>query len=233
MSVIGEYANETKQLAYQEPSKTSLYTIPQGTILYHGSLTRETFNTHDIRLGDDKLIAYFSPSKRIAADYIVGCALYPTKPGFIHKFLVNENIPRIAIISPYEKKDHWTLQYLEDAYCSRRSDIQSNGIGFFFQKDNIDQFNDYPQNSVQVEDSSYEVEFALCNPSAHLTYIGTHRCVAMRQLSDLYKFNGTLSGVDPIQNAEDERKASEDRRNDELIDNAGLPPPPGTSEGPR
>ena len=107
MSVISEYdesGDNSKKLAYQEPSKTSLYTIPQGTILYHGSLTRETFNTHDIRLGDDKLIAYFSPSKRIAADYIVGCALYPTKPGFIHKFLVNENIRRIAIISPYEKK---------------------------------------------------------------------------------------------------------------------------------
>ena len=132
-----------------------------------------------------------------------------------------------------KKKDHWTLQYLEDAYCSRRSDIQSNGIGFFFQKDSIDHFNDYPQNSENEENNSYEVEFALCNPSAHLTYIGTHRCVAMRQLSDLYKFNGKINAVDPI-GAIDEAKQDQQRRNEAIdasnIDDAALPPPPGASE---
>merc|ERR1711916_34332 len=71
-----------RYLNYMEPSKTTLYVIPRGTILYHGSMVKESFNPYDIRLGDDRLVSYFSPNKRLAADYIVGCALYPTKSGF-------------------------------------------------------------------------------------------------------------------------------------------------------
>ena len=48
-----------KKLNYMEPSKTTLYKIPKGTILYHGSLTKEAFNPYDIRLGDDRLVSYF------------------------------------------------------------------------------------------------------------------------------------------------------------------------------
>jgi hypothetical protein len=237
--IIGEDVNNTSAvLPFQEPSRTTMYTIPQGTIVYHGSLTRETFNVHDIRLGNDKLIAMFSPSKRIAADYIVGCALYPTKPGFIHKFLVHKDIERIRILSPYERKDHWTLQYLEDAFCSRRADLQSNGVGFFFQKNDLDRFNDFT--SVQAQQQgptgTHEAEFALCNPSQHLTYIGTYRCVSMRRLGDLYKFNGTLQNVDPsqiaTQLASQDRQIVDKQRKDSqnLGDGALLPPASGTSE---
>ena len=70
-----------ERLNYMEPSKTTLYTIPKGTLLFHGSLNRESFNPYDIRLGDDKLVAYFSPNKRLTADYIVACAIYPNKNG--------------------------------------------------------------------------------------------------------------------------------------------------------
>ena len=75
-------------LNYVEPSTTKLFSIPKGTFLYHGSLNKESFNPFDIRLGDDRLVSYFSQSKRLAADYIIGCALYPTKSGFLHKFIV-------------------------------------------------------------------------------------------------------------------------------------------------
>ena len=86
-----------EKLNYMEPSKTTLYKIPKGTILYHGSLTKEAFNPYDIRLGDDRLVSYFSPNKSLAADYIVGCALYPTKSGFLHKFRVKKDIEKILL----------------------------------------------------------------------------------------------------------------------------------------
>lgn len=93
-----------EKLNYMEPSKTTLYTIPRGTLLYHGSLTKESFNPFDIRLGEDKLVSFFSPNKRLAADYIVGCALYPTRSGYLHKFRVKKDIEKMMIISTFEKK---------------------------------------------------------------------------------------------------------------------------------
>ena len=215
-----------------------MYTIPQGTIVYHGSLTRESFNVHDIRLGSDKLIAMFSPSKRIAADYIVGCALHPTKPGYIHKFLVHKDVERVRILSPYERAEHWTLQHLEDAFCSRRADLQSNGVGFFFKREDLDRFNDFTSAKTlqQGPKGTHEAEFALCNPSEFLTYIGTYRCVSMRRLGDLYKFNGSLQDMNPsnvatqiaTQNKVLLDKQREDGRN--LGDGSLLPPASGTSE---
>ena len=56
-----------RYLNYMEPSTTSLYNIPRGTIMYHGSLNRESFNPYDIRLGDDKLVAFLKyPSASIS-----------------------------------------------------------------------------------------------------------------------------------------------------------------------
>ena len=121
-----------KNLNYMEPSKTTLFTIPKGSLLYHGSLNKESFNPYDIRLGDDKLVSYFSPNKRLAADYIVGCALYPNKAGFLHKFRVKKDIEKILIISTHEKQAHWTLSCIDESFCSRKFRIQLDGIGFFF-----------------------------------------------------------------------------------------------------
>ena len=53
------------KLNYMAPSRTTEYTIPEGTILYHGTMTKESFNPYDIRLGDDNLVAYFSPNKKL------------------------------------------------------------------------------------------------------------------------------------------------------------------------
>ena len=98
-----------KHINYMEPSKTSLYLIERGTILYHGSMSKGQFNPYDIRLGDDRLAAYFSPNKRLAADYIVGCALFPTKAGYLHKFRVKKDIAKILIISAYERQEHKSI----------------------------------------------------------------------------------------------------------------------------
>jgi hypothetical protein len=181
-----------EKLNYMEPSKTNLYTIPRGTILYHGTLYKESFNPFDIRLGEDKLVSYFSPNKRLAADYIVGCALYPTRSGFIHKFRVKKDIKQIMIISTFEKKPNWTLSFIEETFCSRKFRIQLDGIGFFFpRRDDDNSFTnsilgDNISNDPQI---SFDAEFAICNPNEYLEYISTERCMSMRKLGTPYHFN--------------------------------------------
>jgi hypothetical protein len=176
------------KLNYMEPSKTTLYTIPRGTILYHGSLYKESFNPFDIRLNEDKLVSYFSPNKRLAADYIVGCALYPTRSGYLHKFRVKKNIEKIMIVSTFEKKTNWTLSFIEDTFCSRKFRIQLDGIGFFFpRRDEQDLYN---AGNVQTDPQiTFDAEFAICDPNEYLEYISTQRCVSMRKLSVNYHFN--------------------------------------------
>lgn len=170
-----------KKLNYMEPSKTTLYKIPKGTILYHGSLTKEAFNPYDIRLGEDRLVSYFSPNKGLAADYIVGCALYPTKSGFLHKFRVKKDIEKILIVSTHDKQAHWSLEFLEDSFCSRKFRIQLDGIGFFFPTGIEDQTYD--------DNKYFDSEFAICNPDEYLEYVSTQRCVSVRKLTKEYHFS--------------------------------------------
>ena len=178
-----------RYLNYMEPSKTSLYNIPRGTIMYHGSLNRESFNPYDIRLGDDKLVSFFSPNKRLAADYIVGCALYPSKAGFLHKFRVKKDIEKVLIISTYEKQQHWTLKFLEDSFCSRKFRIQLDGIGFFFPRRDEKDFSSIQNGDDDIKRLSFDSEFAICNPNEYLEYISTQRCSSMRKLSKDYHFS--------------------------------------------
>lgn len=176
-------------LDYQAPSETSLYTIPQGTILYHGSLNRESFNPFDIRLGEDKLVAFFSPNKRLSSDYIVGCALYPTKAGYLHKFRVKKTIEKILILSTYEKQQHWTLAFLEDSFCSRKFRIQLDGVGFFFPRRDESDFDAIQKGEEIPERLAFDSEFAICNPNEYLEYMSTQRCSSMRKLSKDYHFS--------------------------------------------
>ena len=178
-----------RYLNYMEPSKTSLYNIPRGTIMYHGSLNRESFNPYDIRLGDDKLVAFFSPNKRLAADYIVGCALYPTKAGFLHKFRVKKDIEKILIVSTHEKQAHWTLRFLEDSFCSRKFRIQLDGVGFFFPRRDEKDFVAIKQGMNETTNLAFDSEFAICNPNEYLEYVSTQRCVSMRKLNAEYHFS--------------------------------------------
>ena len=176
------------KLNYMEPSKTTLFTIQKGTILYHGSLYKELFNTFDIRLGEDKLVAYFSPNRRLAADYIRGCADYPIRPGYIHKFRVKKNIEKIMIISTTERKPNWTLSYIEDTFCSRKFRIQLDGIGFLFPR--RDEHSLYNPGVVQDDEKvSFDFQTAICDPNEYLEYVSTQRCLAMRKLSGEYNFN--------------------------------------------
>ena len=178
-----------RYLNYMEPSKTTLYVIPRGTILYHGSMVKESFNPYDIRLGDDRLVSYFSPNKRLAADYIVGCALYPTKSGFLHKFRVKKDIEKVLIISTMEKQANWTLRFIEDSFCSRKFRIQLDGIGFFFPRRDEKDFVAIKQGVSGATNLAFDSEFAICNPNEYLEYISTQRCVSMRKLNPEYHFS--------------------------------------------
>ena len=153
-------------------------------------MTKESFNPFDIRLGDDNLVAYLSPSKRFASSYIVDCAIYPNKNGFIHKFRVKKPINDILILSTFEKKKQWNLKFIEDSFCSRKYRIQLNGVGFFYPKaDEIEFKQEGDLNNITEEKQSFDSEFAICNPQEFLEYVSTQRCIASRKLSDQYRFN--------------------------------------------
>ena len=169
--------------------KTTLYSIPKGTILYHGSLNKESFNPYDIRLGEDRLVSYFSPNKRLAADYIIGCAIYPTKSGYLHRFRVKKDIEKILIISTHEKQSHWTLSFIEDSFCSRKFRIQLDGIGFFFPRRDEKDFTAIQKGDDSVKRLAFDSEFAICNPNEYLEYVSSQRCVSLRKLSKDYHFS--------------------------------------------
>ena len=107
--------------------------------------------------------------------------LYPTKSGFLHKFRVKKDIEKILIVSTHDKQSHWSLEFLEESFCSRKFRIQLDGIGFFF--------------PTGIEDQSYDnnkyfdSEFAICNPDEYLEYVSTQRCVSARKLNKEYNFS--------------------------------------------
>lgn len=183
----GTYNYYPRDLAYMDASKTVVYTIPAGTLLYHGTMYRETFNPFDIKLGDDNLVAYFSPNKRLSADYIMGCAMYPSKTGFIHKFRVKKDITKVVIVSSYEKRDNWNLSHISDIYCNNRNSLKSNGIGFFYPKKEKEAFNDI--HNFSQSQMIFDSEFALCDPNEYLEYLSTQRCQSSRKLSAEYHFS--------------------------------------------
>jgi len=182
--------SNNKVLKFMEPSKMTLYTIPKGTLLYFGSFTTESFNPNDIKLDENNSISYFSSNKRLIADYIVGCALYPTKQGFLHKFRVKRDINKILIISTFERKANWTLSYLDETYCFRKNKTNLNGLGFFFpRKDEQDLYNLNNDDSIIDPKISFDAEFIICDPNEFLEYLSTQRCIGMRKLSPEYIFN--------------------------------------------
>lgn len=158
---------------YSDPSVPSLYTLRAGTILYHGSYHKRSFNPFNIQLGEDNLIAYFTPNPEIAQAHIGNCVQFPVKKGYVHKFKLSKDIERIIIVSPHEKEDNWTLKYMEKKFCNATPTDRYNGVGFFYEKD---------ENGLQSE-------FMICNPKEYLDYIDTQDCIAPRKLSEPRPFN--------------------------------------------
>lgn len=178
--VIGDVTRDI-EMQYTEPSHLTLHVIKAGTILFHGSVLKDTFNPLDIRLGKDSLVAFFSQNKRFALDYIKGCAAYPNEKGYIHKFIAKKDIDKIFIISQYDRLNDWDPATIENKYCG--SSRTYNGIGFFVSTDDQQKFG-----TSFSGDSVFAAEFALCNPHDFLEYIGTESCMSARKLSNEYNF---------------------------------------------
>jgi hypothetical protein len=162
------------KLQYMNPSKMTTYTIKRGTILYHASTTKETFNPFVIKLGENgKLVAFFTPNRDHALSYIKNCTEFPEERGFIHMFKVNEDITDIMIVSPYDT--NFTLENIENNFCSRTHDPLLNGVGIFYPKEGV---------SYDTESKIAESEFALCHPNSKtLSYVGTYSCNGRAKLS--------------------------------------------------
>jgi hypothetical protein len=171
-----------QQLPYMEPTHLTLYSIPQGTELYHGSKDLSQFDTTRINIGKDQLTAFFSPNKDFAASYINECV---SGEGYIHKFITNKQMDRIYILSANDKNLHLDEKTLENKFCRGGEFGKMNGIGFFVADKIKDRFSDTNNSSRDT----YSSEFAFCDPSQYLTYVGTFRCIGPRSLSTIYKFD--------------------------------------------
>jgi hypothetical protein len=161
---------EPQNISYMNPSRPPLYKIPIDTILYHGSQTVDTFDVQTLKLNADTNVVFFSPNKEIAKNYIQDCS--PSNPvGYIHKFVVKTPIDKLFIISSSETQNLWKEYIIEEKFCNNSDhhpDRENlHGIGFF----------------VKMADG-FNAEFALCNPSDFLTYLGRTRCKGARNLTD-------------------------------------------------
>jgi hypothetical protein len=183
---VTEKLKKTDDLQPATPSTVTLYTIPKGTILYHGTQTKETFNPDKIDLSLTTRVSFFTPNKRLASDYILGCANYPKDKGFIHKFETNIDIDNVYIFSQYDRNVEWVLESIENKFCNNKEFGYLNGIGYFINEHENQKFqSDEETNNTKIFNS----EFALCYPSKYLTYISSERCMSIRKLSEPYQFN--------------------------------------------
>lgn len=181
----------TKSL-FTDSSRITLYRIKKGTILYHGSKNKETFNPSNIKLDDNTLACYFTTNKQFSADYISRCTFYPKEQGFIHKFIVKKDIDRVFIVSKYDKKSDWDIKKIESLFCNNNSEFgeKLDGVGFFYLSNNYNEFNDesIDNDNQDLSSGNYELELALCDPNNFLDYVSTQRCIAVRKISSSYQF---------------------------------------------
>lgn len=189
-------------IKYSSPSSMSLTTIPSNTILYHGSTTVSQFNTEQINLGKDTLVAFFSPNIDFAASYIGNCmgghsghhsdGAPPT--GYIHKFRTKYDVHNIYVISSHDKLMNWEPKRVDDKFCKTPvNDRRLNGVCFFVPAENKMRFTDEGQNQNGGKDpfeSGQQMmsEIALCDPGSVLEYVGTFQCLGARTLSTEYDF---------------------------------------------
>lgn len=181
-------SNEIAMEKYQEMvsspennSNSNICTIEEGTILFHGSTEKESFNPNRIVLGKNTLLSYFSENKTIASDYILGCTQYPTKTGYIHKFRVKKKIENLLIVSPYEKTAEWTEEFVNEQFCNANKLNQNNLVSNLTKPLTL--------SGIAFKDGSNPSQYAICNPNEWLEYVSTQRCIGMNKLSSEYNFS--------------------------------------------
>ena len=173
--LIKPVIDKTTKKSFRDPPiiELEIIAIAQGTILYHPT-QYEIFNPRKIRLGEDRLTAFFLTNIEWAKNILKNCADHP-EPGFIHVFHVKKSIPNIMSFDYLDNKSSWSLnslQMIEKEYCNKydyKHAIKYNGIGIKF-----------------PEKDSWE--YALCNPNDYLQYIESYRCESPWKWSDKYNF---------------------------------------------
>lgn len=154
-----------------EISKIRLVTLPANINIYHGSITKNSFDPNDIKLSDGTLLALFSNNAKLAADNFMNCANYPTTNGYLHKFVIKKDIPYVQIVSPTTFDKDSNLKTLDTQYCQRVDNPRLNGFA-------------YPIRNTSVPNhEAYDYIIGLCNPNEYLKYVNSHICVNPYRLS--------------------------------------------------
>jgi hypothetical protein len=165
--------------------------IPKGTQLYHATFDIEIISLENIKL-TETLTAFFTPNEKYAFEMIASCTKFShnekeTKDeiknkepnGFIHKFIVQEDIPNILKLNLNELETNEKI--VKSNYCGipeSKKDMRYNGVAWL---------NTYDNN--KDTDKSY---IALCDPQRWLVkdgvsgYVNKQKCIAPGKLSNPY-----------------------------------------------
>jgi hypothetical protein len=173
-------------------STIGTYKINAGIVLYHVSKQASFFDPNYVTLspkvsGIQNKLGIFSTSLNDSLAYLGNCANWPANKntsGWIHKFVVTEDIPNIRMLTQYQFKfqtnpgNQANLNKIEKEICSGDvEDVQyhTNLIGIGFQGTDIQ--------------GRPRTEFALCIKKMRrsLDYQGTYQC----RLDGLTEYNFT------------------------------------------
>lgn len=167
-------------------TRPQYYTIPEGTILYHGTKTINQFESTYINLGqteNDNFAVWFTPDKEVSERQIAKCQaifgndgnLAVNEGGWIHAFRVKSGgIPYIKLVSADDKDLKFAPKEVSSKFCKVDPNNKAqriNGIGFFR----------------KVSESEFESQFALCTTTEYLEYVGTYSCIGTvlsKQMND-------------------------------------------------
>jgi len=180
--------NPVPIVAPSEPSKLTLYELKVGTILYHPTYSKETFDPDVLILGKNNIpFSFFTPCFELAKAHIGNCGLTNNMSkkhkiipnGYIHQFTVKNNISKIFISHPNELTKNY--KKIKNHFCNSNKNF--DGLGCFFPS---------TQSTSPTQDScvpSNQAKFWLCNPDGKLQYNQSWNCINIGKLSPPYNFN--------------------------------------------
>lgn len=155
------------------PTHLTHITLQAGINIYHGSLTKNSFDPNDIKLSDGTLLAMFSNNPKLAADNFMNCAMYPNHNGYLHQFKTKKDIPYIELVSAASMNKPASLTYLDRSFCQRAENPKLNGFAYAIR-----------HISDVGNQLTYDYIIGLCNPNEYLEYVSTSSCVNPYRLSE-------------------------------------------------
>lgn len=177
----------------EKPIARKTYTIPSGSILYHGSVELETFNTKPLIVGSKTYTTFFTFSEELAALEFGNCRPEPGK-GYLHKFEVIKSINNVILSELYSQNYvgengvsmAYDLDNINNNYCG-------NYINQFGQTFDAVAFKKQPDDSelsitnLTDHPDIENIKVAICKPHEFLVYKSSRRC-QYGKLSGDYNF---------------------------------------------